>query len=49
MTIWANNRLTLERWGTGEWKIGFGWWDGAFELYLVSLILRFQGTPGDYR
>lgn len=39
----------VDCWGTGEWKIGFGWWDQAFELYLGKRIIRFDRHEADFR
>lgn len=41
--------MTWDRWGTGEWKVGFGWWDGAYELYFGPWIARFDRYKADYR
>ncbi|MFD1342906.1 hypothetical protein [Litorisediminicola beolgyonensis] len=39
----------FDQWGTGDWKVGFGWWDGAFELYLGRRILVFSKHPASLR
>ena len=48
-TLWAGRFFRVERWGTSEWQVGFGWWDGAVEIYLGPWIVRFQGHPAEYR
>lgn len=48
-TLWAGRFFRIERWGTSEWQVGFGWWDGAVEIYLGPWIVRFQGYPAEYR
>lgn len=47
--VWSFGFFQFERWGTGEWKVGFGWWDGAFEVYLAPWIVRFERGPAEYR
>lgn len=39
----------VDAWGTAEWKIGFGWWDAAFELYIGKKIIRFDSHEADFR
>lgn len=48
-SVWSGRFFQVERWGTGEWKVGFGWWDGAFEVYLAPWIVRFEPGPAEYR
>lgn len=48
--IKASERLfSVDCWGTAEWKVGFGWWDGAFELYVGRRIICFDRYEADFR
>lgn len=41
--------LTFDFWETGDWQVGFGVWDEAFEIYLGKLIVRFSHYPAEFR
>jgi len=39
----------VDCWGPGDWQIGFGWWEEAFELYVGKRIIRFDQHEADFR
>lgn len=47
--LWQGRWLTVERLRSPDFLLALGWWDGAFEIWLGRIVIRFQGYPGDYR
>jgi hypothetical protein len=47
--LWRGRWLTVERLGGRDWLLALGWWDGAAEIWLGRIVIRFQGWPGEYR